>query len=517
MTDPRTWQVLADVADRSKRYLDGIGERRVAPSREALAGLKAFDVPLQDSPMSPEQVVEELDRIGAPATMAIAGPRFFGFVNSSALPAALAANWLSTAWEQHGGFAVSSPGSTTLELVALRWTIELLGLPHDSAGGFVTGTTVADMTCLAAARHSVLARVGWDADSDGLFGAPPITVVVSAETHSTLFKALGFVGLGRNRVVKVPVDSQGRMRADALPGIAGPTIVCLQAGNVNTGAFDPFTVVIRHVRASGAPAWVHVDGAFGLWARVAPARAYLVEGVELADSWATDAHKWLNSPYDCGMAIVRDGDMLRAAMALNAAYFPSDRANQTDYTPEGSRRPRGVDAWAALRGLGRTGLADLVERNCRMAKRFADALSAAGFPVLNDVVLNQALVWFGSAERTRQVVAAIQEEGTCWAGVTVWQGRTAMRVSVFSWATTDTDVDRSIAAILRIAWLNCLVLPHRPALAAAGENSATLCVCRSPSAQPFVVPVVPDGPGGDDHGLPQGLGCGRSARGMEDG
>ena len=451
VADAGTWQVLADVAARSQRYLDGIGERRVAPSPEALEGLKAFDVPLQDNPMSAQEVVEELDRIGSPATMAIAGPRFFGFVNSSALPAALAANWLSTAWEQHGGFFVSSPGSTTLEQIALRWTIELLGLPRASVGGFVTGTTVADMTCLAAARHSVLARVGWNVEADGLFGAPPITVVVGAEAHSTLFKALGFVGLGRNRVVTVPVDSQGRMRADAVPAISGPTIVCLQAGNVNTGAFDPFADLIEHVRASGAPAWVHVDGAFGMWARVAPARAHLVDGVELADSWATDAHKWLNSPYDCGMAIVRDGDALRKSMALNAEYFPSDRANHTDYTPEGSRRPRGVDAWAALRGLGRTGLAELVERHCRLANRFADAFKNAGFPVLNDVVLNQVLVSFGDAERTREVIAAIQQEGTCWAGVTVWQGRTAMRLSVISWATTDSDVDRSIAAILRIA------------------------------------------------------------------
>ncbi|HVT39938.1 MAG TPA: pyridoxal-dependent decarboxylase [Gemmatimonadaceae bacterium] len=447
----RTWQVLADVADRSRRYLDRIGERRVAPSQDALAGLKAFDVPLQDSPISAEQVVEELDRIGSPATMAIAGPRFFGFVNSSALPAALAANWLSTAWEQHGGFFVSSPGSTTLEQIALRWTIELLGLPRDSVGSFVTGTTVADMTCLAAARYSVLARVGWNADADGLFGAPPITVVVGAEGHSTLFKALGFVGLGRNRVVKVPVDSQGRMRANALPAISGPTIVCLQAGNVNTGAFDPFQEIIQRVRASPAPAWVHVDGAFGLWARVAPMRAHLTNGVELADSWATDAHKWLNSPYDCGMAIVRDGEALRKSMAINAEYIPSDDANQSDYTPEGSRRPRGVDAWAALRGLGRMGLADLVERTCRLATRFAEAFRSAGFPVLNDVVLNQVLVSFGDEERTRQVIAAIQDEGTCWTGVTVWQGRTAMRVSVISWATTEADVDRSIAAILRIA------------------------------------------------------------------
>ena len=449
--DGRTWQVLADVADRSKRYLDGIGERRVAPSPEALAGLKAFDVPLQDAPMSAEQVVEELDRIGSPATMAIAGPRFFGFVNGSALPASLAVNWLSTAWEQHGGFVVSAPGSLMLEQVAMRWTIELLGLPRESVGAFVTGTTAACITALTAARQSVLAGAGWDADAQGLFGAPPITVIVGAEAHSTVLKSLGVVGLGRCRVVKVPVDGQGRMRADALPAIAGPTILCLQAGNVNTGAFDPFTEVIRHARAAEAPLWVHIDGAFGIWARVAPARAHLVEGIELADSWATDAHKWLNAPYDCGMAIVRDGGALRRAMALKADYLPSDRANPCDYTIEGSRRPRGVDAWACLRALGRSGLADLVERNCRQANRFAEAFRAAGFFVLNDVVINQVLVSFGEAERTRAVIAAVQEEGTCWAGGTVWQGKTAMRLSVISWATTDADVDRSIGAILRIA------------------------------------------------------------------
>jgi glutamate/tyrosine decarboxylase-like PLP-dependent enzyme len=254
-------------------------------------------------------------------------------------------------------------------------------------------------------------------------------------------------------VVTVPVDSQGRIRADALPEIAGPAIVCLQAGNVNTGAFDPFREIVARVKESRAPTWIHVDGAFGLWARVAPARAHLADGIELADSWATDGHKWLNSPYDCGIAIVREGEALRRAMSTSAAYLPSgaEYANLSDYTPEMSRRPRGVDVWAVLRSLGRSGLADLVERNCRLARRFADAFSAAGFPVLNDVVLNQVLVSFGDPERTRKVIAAIQEDGTCWCGVTVWQGKTAMRVSVISWATTEADVDRSVDAILRIA------------------------------------------------------------------
>jgi glutamate/tyrosine decarboxylase-like PLP-dependent enzyme len=329
--------------------------------------------------------------------------------------------------------------------------LELLGLPAESAVGFVTGTTVAHMTCLVAARQALLERAGWNSDADGLFGAPQITVIVGAETHSTMLKALGVIGFGRSRVVRVPVDEQGRMRADAMPVIAGPTVVCVQAGNVNTGACDPIREIVDHVRRFDAPAWVHVDGAFGLWARVAPARAHLVEGVELADSWATDAHKWLNSPYDCGMALVRNAAALRKAMALNAAYLPTDQANPCDYTPESSRRPRGVDVWGALRMLGRAGLADLVERNCQLAKRFADAFVAAGFAVLNDVVLNQVLVSFGDDQRTREMIAAIQDDGTCWCGPTVWQGQTAMRVSVISWATTEADVDRCTEVILRIA------------------------------------------------------------------
>lgn len=456
------WRVLTDVAARSQRYLDGIGERRVAPEAGAVAGLTAFDVPLQDGPMSAEQVVEELDRIGAPATMAIAGPRFFGFVNGSALPAALAANWLSTSWEQHGGFVVSSPVSTTLERVAMRWTIELLGLPRGSAGGFVTGTTVAHLTALAAARSSLLTGAGWNVDADGLFGAPPITVVVGAEAHSTLFKALGMVGLGRSRVVRVPVDSQGRMRPDGLPALAGPTIVCLQAGNVNTGAFDPFTDVIRRVRASGAPAWIHVDGAFGLWARVAPARAHLARGVELADSWATDAHKWLNVPYDCGFVATADPVAHRAAMTIAAAYLIQDTGQRDgmDWTPEFSRRGRGVPVYAVLRALGRDGVRELVERCCTVASRMAASLGAEpGVTILNEVVLDQVLVRFarpGESDaagdaRTKAVIDAVQRDGTCWLSGTTWHGLGAMRISVVNWATTIEDGDRSVDAIVRAA------------------------------------------------------------------
>jgi glutamate/tyrosine decarboxylase-like PLP-dependent enzyme len=282
-----------------------------------------------------------------------------------------------------------------------------------------------------------------------LFGAPPITVITSAEAHPTLFKALGVVGFGRNRVVKVSTDGQGRMRPDKVPTISGPTIVCVQAGNVNTGSFDPFGEICPRVREAGA--WVHVDGAFGLWARVAPTRSHLAEGIENADSWATDGHKWLNVPYDSGIAFVRDGDALRKSMAISAEYLPTltENRNPSDYTPELSRRARGVDIWAAMRALGRSGLAELVERNCRQARRFAEGLRAAGFEILNDVVLNQVLVSFGDPERTKRVIAAIQEDGTMWAGETVWQGQTAMRISVSCWATTDADVDKSIDAIVR--------------------------------------------------------------------
>ena len=448
--DP-TWSVLDDVTERAKRYLRSVGERRVAPTREAVAGLAQLDVPLQDRPIRAQKVVEELDRIAEPATLTISGPRFFGFVNGGSLPATVAVNWLSTAWDQHGTFAATSPATTALERIAMRWIIDLLGLPAESVGAFVTGTTVAHITALAAARDWLLSQCGWNIDQRGLFGAPEIDVIAGEEGHPTLFKALGVVGLGRARLIRVPVDAQGRMRAEPLPRIKAPTIVCLQAGNVNTGSFDPFNAIIDRVRDADHPTWVHVDGAFGIWARVAPQRTYLTAGVERADSWATDGHKWLNVPYDCGMAIVRNADALRKTMSFKADYLPEEAANPSDYTPEGSRRPRGVDAWAALRTLGRSGLADLVERNCRLAKRFADAFVAAGYSVLNDVVLNQVLVSFGEPERTRKIIAAIQEDGTCWCGPTVWHEQTAMRVSVISWLTTEEDVDLSIETILRLA------------------------------------------------------------------
>ena len=443
-------ELLHSVALRAARYLEAAPERRVAPSAEAVRGLERLLEPLPAGPTAPEEVIRLLDEVGSPATMGIAGPRFFGFVIGGSLPAALAANWLASAWDQNAGLFVATPISAVLEEVCLRWLLDALALPAGCGGAFVTGATVANFTALAAARHAVLERAGWDVEAKGLFGAPAIQVVAGEEAHPSVVKSLGMLGLGRERVVRVPVDSQGRMRADRLPELRGPCIVCIQAGNVNTGSFDPAPEICARAHAMGA--WVHVDGAFGLWAAASPRHARLLDGFHEADSWATDAHKWLNVPYDSGLAFVRDPETLRATMGLTAAYLPQgEHREPSQYVPELSRRARGVEIWAALKSLGRSGLAEMIDRCCRCAQRFADGLSAAGFEVLNDVVLNQVLVSFGAPEETQRAIAAIQEDGACWCGGTVWQGRHAMRISVSSWATTEADVDRSLEAILRIA------------------------------------------------------------------
>ena len=443
--------LLEHTANRSISYLEKLASRSVAPSPDAVAKIVTFDEALPEGPTQPEEVIRLLDEVGSPATAAMAGPRFFGFVIGGSLPVTLAANWLAGAWDQNSALYNSTPGTAFLEQVALRWLIDILKLPPGSGGAFVTGATMANFCGLAAARHAVLARAGWNVEADGLFGAPPITVIVGQEAHTTLFKGLGLLGFGRNRVVKVPVDSQGRMRADAFPRISGPTIVCLQAGNVNTGAFDPFAELIK--RAHDAGAWVHVDGAFGLWAITAPSRAYLTAGMTDADSWGTDGHKWLNVPYDSGLTFVREPDALLAAMAVTAEYLPttSPNRNPSDFTPELSRRARGVEVWAALRASGRSGITDLIERTCRHARRFAEGFQQAGYKVLNEVVLNQVLVSFGDEKTTLKVIADIQSDGTCWCGGTVWQGQTAMRISVSSWATTEADVEQSLEAMIRIA------------------------------------------------------------------
>jgi glutamate/tyrosine decarboxylase-like PLP-dependent enzyme len=449
--EARIGDLWRDAAERAIAYRSGIGQRQVPPRPSALTDLvEHLGGRLPEQPSDPREVLAALDRHGSPATMASTGGRFFGFVIGSSLPEAVAASWLATAWDQNTGLLAASPATTLLEQIALDWMLEVLDLPPESGGAFVTGCQMANFTGLAAARHAVLRRQGWDVENRGLFGAPEIPVIVGADAHSTIFKALAMLGMGRDRVMRVPIDAEGRMRADALPKLDGPAIVCMQHGNVNSGAFDPALPIIEWTRHRGG--WVHVDGAFGLWARAAPTRAHLAAGAELADSWATDAHKWLNVPYDCGVAIVRDGTALRGAMGTGAAYLQESPVREPmHYTPELSRRARGVEVWAALRSLGRSGVADLVERCCAHAQRFAEGLRKAGHDVLNDVVLNQVLVSFGDDDTTRAVIERIQSEGTCWCSGTDWHGRAAMRISVSSWATTAEDVETSLAKILEIA------------------------------------------------------------------
>jgi glutamate/tyrosine decarboxylase-like PLP-dependent enzyme len=446
-----TTALLTDAAARAARYLETLDTRRVGPdpadvarAREALGG------PLPPASADPAEVLARLDTFGSPATMGSAGGRFFGFVIGGSLPIAVASNWLGTAWDQNSSLHATTPIASILEEISLGWLIDALALDPEIAGGFVTGATMANFSGLAAARHHLLARAGWDVERRGLFGAPEIRVVLGEEAHSTLFAALSLVGFGSDRVVRVPVDDQGRIRADALPPLDDRTLVCIQAGNVNSGAFDPAEAIIARAREAGA--WVHVDGAFGLWAAASPAYAHLARGFSRADSWATDAHKWLNVPYDSGLVFCRHAEALRGAMSVSAAYLPVGALREAcHYTPELSRRARGIDIWAALATLGRAGLADLIDRTCRHARRFAEGLRAAGHEVLNDVALNQVLVSFGAPEVTRRVIEGIQADGTCWCGGTEWQGRTAMRISVSSWATTDADVEKSLAAMLRVA------------------------------------------------------------------
>ncbi|MEM8984749.1 MAG: pyridoxal-dependent decarboxylase [Pseudomonadota bacterium] len=442
--------LLEAAARKASAYLDGLAERVVRPDPDAVAAVAEFLEALPQHGSDDAAILEQLDRIGSPGSVAMAGPRFFGFVIGGALPITVATNWLSTAWDQNVG-TITTPVMSTIEQVALNWLLDLFDLPANCGGSFVTGATVANFTALAAARHAVLKNAGWDVEADGLFGAPPISVITSAETHPSVTKSLGMLGLGRSRVSAVPTDSTGALRIDQLPPIDGPTIICTQVGNVNTGASDPIAAICQ--RTAGTNAWVHVDGAFGLWLKASPSRRHLVAGLEQADSWATDAHKWLNVPYDSGIAFVRDADALRAAMSISAAYLPvhSEERNPADYTPELSRRARGVDVWAALKSLGRDGVAELIDRHCNQAQRFATGLADAGFEILAPVTMNQVLVAFGSTEQTERTIAALQQDGTCWCGITRWQGRTAMRISVCNWSTTDADVERSIDAMRRAA------------------------------------------------------------------
>ncbi len=413
--------------------------------------------PLPEIGADPAEVVAALAAAAEPGLVASAGPRYFGFVTGGSLPAALAADWLTSAWDQNSAFHAMSPAAAAAEETVGDWVKALLGLPAGAATGLTTGAQMANVTALAAARHAVLARAGWDVEARGLGGAPPLRVIVGAEAHSTVFNALRLLGIGRDTPVHAAADDQGRMLPEALEAAfedGRPTIVCAQAGNVNTGACDPLGAIAAACRARGA--WLHVDGAFGLWAAAAPARAGLVAGAEEADSWAVDAHKWLNVPYDGAFAFVADPEALRAAMTLTGPYLQVGAAherNGSDWSPEASRRARAFPIWAALRQLGRAGVAELVERHCRLAARLAERLAAEpGVAILNDVVLNQALARFGDDDAaTDAVVAAVQADGTCWLGGTRWQGRAAMRISVSGWPTREEDADRSADAILA-AW-----------------------------------------------------------------
>lgn len=441
--------LLAQNADeRARRYLASVNDRRVFPDAAAINALSRFDEPLPLAGHPAEETLALLDDIGSPATVASNGPRYFGFVIGATLPPAAAAERLMLAWDQCASSFDSSPVAATLERIAARWVLAALGLPYDSAVGFGTSATACAATCLTAARRSLLARAGWDFDADGLIGAPEIRVVVSDTAHITMKKALRVLGFGLNRLIVVPTDAHGRMDASQLPPLDDRTILCLQAGDVNTGEFDPFASLIPRAKAAGA--WVHVDGAFGLWARTSEKLAHLTTGVELADSWTTDGHKWLNTPYDGAMAICRHADALAAAMNSDAAYSTASKDAQKNLTMEFSRRARGIPIWAALRTLGHSGVAAMVERHCAQARMLADGLARAGYSILNRVVLNQVLVRADTDEQTAAIREAAQNSGEIWFGPTVWRGRPAVRLSVSSWRTTDAHIEEAIALLARL-------------------------------------------------------------------
>jgi glutamate/tyrosine decarboxylase-like PLP-dependent enzyme len=463
-----TAALLARTAEIAAGFLDGVGERPVhaiATRAELLASLGG---PLPALGTDPAAVLEHLARDAEPGVVGIAGPRYFGFVIGGSLPAALAADWLTSTWDQNAGVYAAGPSASVVEEVVGAWLIDLFGLPEGTGFGLTTGCQVAHVTCLMAARHKVLADRGWDVEADGLVGSPRIDVLVGAEVHATIPTALQYLGIGRARSIVAETDGQGRLRLDSLaerlPGGNHPLIVCLQAGNVNTGAFDPLGPAIDLVRERRPDAWIHVDGAFGLWAAASPRLRHLAAGMERADSWATDGHKWLNVPYDCGFALVRDAEVHAAALSpQGASYIIYGEAERDEFrwVPEYSRRARGFASWAALRQLGRDGVAELVERNVELAGRMAEGLReagrVAGLEILNDVVLNQVLVRFTARdgltadERTREVIRRVQDDGTCWLSGTTWHDTAAMRVSVSNWSTTADDIDRSLEAILRVA------------------------------------------------------------------
>jgi glutamate/tyrosine decarboxylase-like PLP-dependent enzyme len=442
--------VLKLAAEKAQEYVRGVAMRRVSPAVKDVAALARLHEPFPEQSSDAAEVIELLHEIGSPATVASTGARYFGFVIGGALPASMAANWMAGAWDQNVALRVMSPIAAEIEDVVLPWVLQALGLAPECEGGLVTCATSANFTAMIAARHALLARAGWNAEEQGVFGAPEIEIVVGEEVHASMTKALTMAGFGKKRWKIVEADAQGRMRVGKLPRLGRNTIVCIQAGNVNSGSFDPAAEICERAREAGA--WVHVDGAFGMWAAASPKYCHLLAGFELADSWSTDAHKWPNVNYDCGIVVVRDALALRAAMTMSAAYLTGGARREPMYqTPDASRRARGIELWAALKSLGRVGLAALIERTCGYAQRFAEGFRAAGYEILNEVVINQVLVSFGSDGATQEIIRRIQEDGTCWCSGTVWHGRAAVRISVSSWATTEADVEMSLQAVLRIA------------------------------------------------------------------
>jgi glutamate/tyrosine decarboxylase-like PLP-dependent enzyme len=445
----KDYQILNTASQKAMDYLDKLPERRVYPDEESMQKLKNFSVSLPDQALDGEKIIDQLHEYGSANTVATNGGRYFGFVFGGTLPVSLAAGWISTAWDQNAVFRISSPVAAHLEKIAGRWILELLDLSPGSATGFVTGTTMANFCGLIAARYHIYQKQGWDVKMRGMNQAPPIRVIVGEEVHASMQRALMLAGFGLQNLVKIPTDDQGRIIAKNFPEMDASTIVCLQAGNVNTGAIDPIKEICMLANEKGA--WVHIDGAFGLWARVSPEKSDQAAGCELADSFAIDLHKWLNVPYDSGLVICKKPEVLQNALSIGAAYLPdSIEPEPYFHTPEMSRRARGIETWAAIQSLGKKGVIDLIERCCRHAEKFAERLSSAGFEILNEVNLNQVLVSFGDADTTNGIIKKIQEDGTCWCGGTVWKGKTAMRISVSSWMTTEEYVERSASKIIQL-------------------------------------------------------------------
>ena len=457
-------EVLRRAAELAITFRTGLPDRRVGAATTHAALRETLGGPIPEDGVDPMQVIEELAAASDPGLIAMAGPRYFGFVIGGSMPSTVAADWLTSAWDQNAGIYQAGPSASVVEEVAAGWLLELLDLPSTASLGFVTGAQMANFTCLAAARHAVLARAGWDVETDGLVGAPSVTVIIGDEAHATVLTALGYLGLGRERNVRVATDDQGRVKvdelSDAIARVDGPLIVALQAGNVNTGAFDDAARALEAIHRH-PNAWAHVDGAFGLWVRASDRLRDAAAGFEYADSWSVDGHKWLNVPYDSGFAIVADPASHVGAMAPAAGAYIQYATAERDpfnYVPEYSRRARGFATYAAIRTLGRAGVSGMIERCCAIARHMADRLREAdGVEVLNDVVLNQVLVRFDHGHggdpdaHTRDVVARVQADGTAWLAATTWHGRAAMRISVSNWSTTETDADRAVDAILRCA------------------------------------------------------------------